>query len=357
MAATTAGTTGKYVLVPEHMLDEMERRVSRDMADARERQLKHTSYSRLRGLDQNIRQVLDDPAIDEDQKYAQYKRILQMHDNASAVDPQNVRQRRPPPTQLPPHIQRAPQQDVDLQGMADMFERAENQPPAADAEMFQPRAYNIDELRRLRREERRREQPAWNEEEVADVRSKLRSRGGAEILQHLHAYLGGEVDYSNVEERRGLRVGQENFPTSKLSAAINSIQRPSDYKRPAALALARLLEREGLSHLITNQEIQEELLQEQIHNMPSSSQVEQRPRRKAVHRHSKRLSSAVDDNTSSAQGQRRRRQELTPHAYAYAISKPAAAAAAGDSPFMTPTGSTPQSGRGHNILVKRWQNV
>ena len=313
---------GKYALVPPEMLEDLRRRAGgTGMEEARSHQQRHTSYARLRGLDNNIRDVLENPAIDEDQKYAQYKRILQMHDYSNALDPMNVRQRPAKPPTPAEH---------EYAGVADMFERAEALAARADAQKHPPPP-----------------DPVWGDRELAEVRSKLTTAGGVQILEALRPYLGGAVDYHNPSKRRGLRIDGQTFPSNKLAPVINSIQHPSDYAREAALALANLLERAGHSRLITNRAIQEHLLQKQLHTPP------QPPRQ--------RYRSRVIKRTPG--------RTTTPFEYAYQQGQQMRDAR-GDSPaFATPNSGSPafptarkrpttsSGGKAEGTLVKSWRNV
>ena len=319
---------GKYALVPPEMLEDLRRRAgATGMEEARVREQRHTSYARLRGLDSNIREVLENPGIDEDQKYAQYKRILQMHDNSNTRDPLNVRQRplKPPPP--------APPADHELTGVADMFERAEAaaqrpHPPPPD--------------------------PVWGDRELAEVRSKLTTADGAEILEALRPYLGGALDYHNPSKRQGLRIDGRAFPSNKLAPVINSLQHPNDYARNAPLALATLLERAGHSRLITNRAIQEQLFQKQLHTPPSA----RRHRTRVIRRTPGRPTTPFEYAYQQGRQMRDARESPT---FATPNTGPLVSAPRGSysgSPaFPTTRKRANGSGKGEGTLVKSWRNV
>ena len=325
---------GKYALVPPEMLEDLRRRAGTGMEEARAREQRHTSYARLRGLDANIREVLEDPGIDEDQKYAQYKRILQMHDNSNARDPMNVRQR----PQRPP-----PPADHELYGVSDMFEREEALAARADAQ-------------------RRAQQPppppdpVWGDRELGEVRRKLTTAGGVEILEALRPYMGGALDYHNPSKRQGLRIDGQAFPSNKLAPVINSLQQPHDYARGANIALAALLERAGHSRLITNRDVQERLLQQQLHSPPPAPQ---RYRSRYIRRTPGHPTTPVEH--AFAQGRRIRdaRGGDSP-AFATPNTGPHASTARGvysGSPAFPTARKRPANQSGEGTLVKLWRNV
>ena len=221
----------KYALVPYGMMD------------AHARESRNLSYARLRNLDGSMRQILDDPALGEDQKYAQYKRVLQMHENMQRSDPRNRVVERTP--------QALPQEDHDyLEGVSNLWPEQ----PAA-------RAYNPDALRqRVVADSPAPPTKTWDADELASLKRLVGPTETAQqIVDALEEHLGQDVDYANAEKRSGLLIRKKKIPRVRLHNVIKTIADPTDYPKAGALELARVLADSGASKLIRNKVLQKHL--------------------------------------------------------------------------------------------------
>ena len=293
-------TSTKYVLVPANQID------------ARERKSANETYSHLKNLDNRLRAVIDDPSLSEQQKYAQYQRILQMQANMDRYDPDMQRVTRKPP---------ADQYDY-LDGVTALFDEQYKQPfaraypqgkrqrtPELDGTLAKQLRFD-DSVLADDTQSSSRFDVLWSDSDIERLKERVMP-GSEALVDALSEYFGEDIDYNDVRKKQGLRIGNKRFGNAKLENAINNLSDVNAYATTAGRQLAQLLTAHNSGDLIRN-----DMLRREYVDAPKWT------RRKGSRR------------SRDTQGSSHSQSSL----------------------FGTPTArSTPM--RGHGLLLKRWQNI
>ena len=234
----------KFALIPASMMD------------IHTRKNQNEAYSHLKSLDNKIRSVLDNHSLPEDQKYAQYSRILQMHDNVDRYneDFERVTRHKPDFDYLDGIQQlynQQPPTTVDQQPIA----RAYPQPPPRKRKVVPASPIiETDETR-----DSSRFGVLWTDDDVDEIRNQV-NPGAEALVDALAEHLGTEIDYNDMQKKTGLRIGNRRFGNAKLENIINNLNDSNSHPGIAARQLARLLVENRDGDLIQNRVLRSEYL-------------------------------------------------------------------------------------------------
>lgn len=221
----------KYSLVPVNL------------ADAKTRYDRAAAYAHLKNLDGQMSDILNDRSMNEDQKYAQYNRILQMHGNLTKVDEFNRHQRgqeqrrddtrddavfTPGFSPIARRLSLSGAEDTPIAGRsASRFETPSTSTPGPTT----PKSSK------------------WSDSTILELHRKVRDMQPtddrkeqvSEMMDVLEPYLGRDINRSG----KSLRIGTKNFSNAKLENALDVLAREDTYPTRPAKELANFLIKRG----------------------------------------------------------------------------------------------------------------
>ena len=224
----------KYTLVPASLVDVHTRKTQTE------------AYSHLKNLDNQIRSILESP-LPEDQKYGQYKRILQMQTNMERFDQERERVTRQPP---------APESDY-LEAVPTLFEQQYEKPYGRAYPAKRKRAHSPE----LQHDETgSRYDVLWTDVDIEELKQRVKP-GAEPLVDAIVGHLGEEIDYNNVNKKEGLRIGRKRFGNARLENALNNLADIGAYPSSAGRHLTQLLVQNDDGELIRNQMLRREYVE------------------------------------------------------------------------------------------------
>ena len=234
---------GKYALVPSEELD--------DLRSARAQKSRQENLSHLKTLDEKLRSVLDNNALSSDEKYAVYKRLLQLQANVDTVDPINRI------THQPPYNASTRDAETSTHKVAPP-QPSRKRPLTPESDTPKKRlGFESPELQADETQDGSRFDVLWSDRDIDALKRRVMP-GATAVVDAITENLGEEIDYSNVLKKQGLRIGNRKFGTAKLANAINSLVDAGAYPLNSAHALARFLVKKGEGQLIENNMLRKE---------------------------------------------------------------------------------------------------
>ena len=246
----------KFALVPNNMLQ-----------DTHLRQQQSSAYSHLARLNTNLQHVLEDPTLGDEEKYVHFKRLLNMHDNMNRYDP----------SRMPTRDEKAAMSRAHSVAVQTLAPTARQTPaPSPLFNLTTPgNAANMSSVSQAVASPTLFNTPTsaaplpavstgWEQTDIEQLKAEIKPAAAKAIVDAISDKLGKEIDYVDVVKKTGVKVGEERSSRGKLKNAIISIHTLSDYPQKTARAIAKILVDKGQQHLIRNEQLRKELLNESV---------------------------------------------------------------------------------------------